>query len=441
MPDHLSFLPEMNCYGLPEDERDYYRLAHRHRTVLNRVPYNQNGQMPGRLRPVWDSRRLSFDWSSWDRRFGPLLDGSAFADLPRKSVPVECFYLPLHENWPSPMEGNYNGDYWADRAFPSRIARRLSLPRGRSPRTCRQGLDRDALPGLPQQQEQLQGQRLVARLVAVAPGRAGQLPGLLGAALFRPGLSRRDQPGIATNTRTARVVSPRLVFRADISRPQWRRDSLDGLLDDHVVGSAMRDYPRLVFERKRTLGEIILEYGSTNPVEGSNVQPLGVVSRRLVAGGRRDHSLANRGNADSWNHADELALFYPHPEENSAGAIRNKSLAPIPSIRLKAYRRGQQDVEYLTLWSQLHEQPRWAVGPQVRAALKLAGTRRATGFSGADDAGMIDYARLRPQDSGRCGSPIAQDLSSAHPAPKSKWSTSARRAATRTSLSQRSRRE
>ena len=50
LPDHLSFLPEMNCYGLPEDELDYYRLAHRHRTVLNRVPYNQNGRMAGRLR-------------------------------------------------------------------------------------------------------------------------------------------------------------------------------------------------------------------------------------------------------------------------------------------------------------------------------------------------------------------------------------------------------
>ena len=123
MPDHLSFLPEMNCYGLPENERDYYRLAHRHRTVLNRLPYNQNGQMQDGCAPRWDSRRLDLDWSAWDRRFGPLLDGSAFADLPRKSVPVECFYLPLHENWPSPMEGNYNGDYWADRAFPESYRR------------------------------------------------------------------------------------------------------------------------------------------------------------------------------------------------------------------------------------------------------------------------------------------------------------------------------
>ena len=45
LPDRLSFLPEMNCYGLPDDERAFYRLAHRHRTVLNRLPYFQNGRM------------------------------------------------------------------------------------------------------------------------------------------------------------------------------------------------------------------------------------------------------------------------------------------------------------------------------------------------------------------------------------------------------------
>ena len=46
----------------------------------------------------------------------------------------------------------------------------------------------------------------------------------------------------------------------------------------------MRDYPPLVFERKRTLGEIVLEYGSTNSVEGSNVQPARLVPGRLVDG-------------------------------------------------------------------------------------------------------------------------------------------------------------
>src|SRR5207302_5484106 len=79
LPDFLSFLPEMNCYGLPANERDFYRLAHRHRTFLNRLPYTQNGAIQEGCAPKWDGKTL--DWSGWDERFGPLLDGSAFADL------------------------------------------------------------------------------------------------------------------------------------------------------------------------------------------------------------------------------------------------------------------------------------------------------------------------------------------------------------------------
>ena len=120
LPDYLSFLPEMNCYGLPANEREYYRLAHRHRTVLNRVPYSQGGNVHDGCAPRWDGKTL--DWSAWDKRFGPYFDGSAFADLPRKSVPMECFYLPIHENWPTAIEPNYNGNYWADRAFTQSVS-------------------------------------------------------------------------------------------------------------------------------------------------------------------------------------------------------------------------------------------------------------------------------------------------------------------------------
>ncbi|HEV3024800.1 MAG TPA: hypothetical protein VGX76_20125 [Pirellulales bacterium] len=81
------------------------------------MPYYQNGRVAPGCAPLWDGKRLDFD--AWDARFGPLLDGTAFDDLPRRGVPLACFYLPLHENWPTPVEGNYNGDFWADRAFPA----------------------------------------------------------------------------------------------------------------------------------------------------------------------------------------------------------------------------------------------------------------------------------------------------------------------------------
>src|SRR6185437_14134610 len=77
------------------------------------------------------------------------------------------------------------------------------------------------------------------------------------------------------------------------------------------------------------------------------------------------------GTGDSWRRADSLALFYP-------GRVA-KEREPIPSIRLKAYRRGQQDVEYLTLLGQVKDEPRWALGQRVREALRLTAERKGTG--------------------------------------------------------------
>ena len=204
-----------------------------------------------------------------------------------------------------------------------------------------------------------------------------------------------------------------MVFRADISRPQWRRDVLDGLLDYHVVGSAMREYPRLVFDRKRAFGEIVVEYGGTNPVTASNLQPVGWSLDAWTLGTDGVLPWQTLGNANSWRKADELALFYPLPETEKAGVI--------PSIRLKAYRRGQQDVEYLTLWARQRALPRWAIGQQVRETLPLAGSRQATETGRcAEDAGRIDNAALRPQDFWALRTRIGEALSQAHPQPSSR---------------------
>ena len=77
-----------------------------------------------------------------------------------------------------------------------------------------------------------------------------------------------------------------------------------------------------------------------------------------------------------------LSLFYP---------ARAAGQGPLPSVRLKAYRRGQQDVEYLTLLSQVKNQPRWAVGQKVREELYLSGERRGADPTAIEDAGVIHF--------------------------------------------------
>jgi hypothetical protein len=390
----------MNSYGLPPNERDYYRMAHRHRVVLNKVPYAHRGTVEQGCAPKWDGKRL--DFKAWDERFGPYFDGSAFADLPRKGVPLERFYLPLFENWPTPMEGNYNGDYWADRAFPARYrAAFVEVSRQFAEHFRAKGWDDTMFECYFNGKNNFKAEgwsRGTCPWLLDEPFNFQDYWALryFGAA-FHEGVSKA-KPGKA-----------KLVFRCDISRPEWQRDALDGLLDDNVVGGAFRRYRRIVLDRKEAQGQVVIEYGTTNAIEDANVQPVGWSIDAWALGVDGVLPWQTIGDNNSWKQADTLSLFYPAPSGWGG--------APVPSIRLKAFRRGQQDVEYLTLWSIAKGEPRWAVGRRVREALGLVAERKGTG-AGGEDAGVVHYGRLRPQDLAALRDRIGDDLSKLKPPPK-----------------------
>jgi len=405
LPDYLSFIPEMNCYGLPENERDYYRLAHLHRTVLNRLPYSQRGTLAPGCAPAWDGRQLN--WADWDKRFGPYLDGSAFSDLPRKGVPLEVFYLPLHENWPTPIDDrHYNGSYWADQAFSQEYRKTfVAVSRQFAEHIDKQGWH-DTLF-----QFYLNNKVDYKR----SGWSRGSSPWLLDEpanfqdfwALRWFGEAFHEGINQVSGTRSRRA---KLVFRCDISRPQWQRDALDHVLDYNVVnGGVFRQYHRLVTDRKERLGHIVVDYGSANPLDQSNVQPTAWCWDSWTLGSDGVIPWQTIGRDQSWLEEDELSLFYP----GSRVGLRE----PVPSIRLKAFRRGQQDAEYLTILREVLSEPRWAVGEMVRQALNLQAVWEGTGFAG-EDAGRGGYRALRPQDLWQARGRIAERIALAKPEPK-----------------------
>jgi len=402
LPDSLSFLPEMNCYGLPENERDYYRLAHVHRTVLNRVPYSQSGNVHSGCAPEWDGKQL--DWTAWDKRFGPLLDGSAFADLPRKSVPIDCLYLPLHENWPTKIDPNYNGSYWADRAFKAGYRDAfVSVSRGFAEHCTARGW-----------QDTLFHCFFNGKVNFKQNGWSrGSCPWLLDEPANFQDFWALRYFGAAFHEGVRQTNSKaKMVFRCDISRPEWQRTSLDGLLDYNVVAGSMRTYRRLVFDRKEAESQLVIEYGGANPLTEANMQAVGWSIDAWSMGADGVLPWQVLGRDDSWKKADAEALFYPGKPAGEAG--------PVPSVRLKAFRRGQQDVEYLTLLAQQLKQPRWAIGQRVREALRLAGVRQGSGFVGGEDAGTVAFGRLLPQDVWAVRVQVGQALSEAGPKPQRK---------------------
>ena len=79
------------------------------------------------------------------------------------------------------------------------------------------------------------------------------------------------------------------------------------------------------------------------------------------------------------------SLFYPPTPANPD--------QPAPSVRLKAFRQGQQLVEYLTLLTQASHAPRWAAARAAADALALSAEVKR---NGPDDAGTADYGAVDP---------------------------------------------
>ncbi len=383
IPDKLSFLPEMNCYNLPTNDRDYYRLGHRHRVVVNRVPYYQNGRVSEGLAP--DGTVRDWDWSAWDGRFDELFTGEAFADLPRGKTPIECFYFPMHENWPLPVEGNYNGSYWADEAFPASYRQtweqtisdfvehvesknwfqtRFHVFLNNKVDFKKRGWSRGSSPWLLDEPANFQDYWAL-RYFGLA---------------FEAGYLRSHRKST-------------VLYRCDISRPQWERTTLDGLLDYNVVSqSAFREYRRLVLDRKLRNGQTIMVYGSSNPIGASNVQSVAWAWDSWCRGADGILPWQTIGTNQSWEKADELALFYPDPD--------SPSNPPIPSIRLKAYCYGQQDVERLNgQWKESiasHRLDRYDWGERFLEILPLKSISRADS-NVVEDAGWSDYGSITPE--------------------------------------------
>ena len=385
IPDELSFLPEMNCYSLPENELEYYRLAQLHRTYVNRVPYSHRGSVGDGLAPKWDASSATFDWKEWTERFGRYFDGSAFADLPRGPVPIEAFYLPLFENFPSDVFKGFTGDFtWPDAsAFTEKYRSELSAG-------CRAFAEKIDAEGWAK-----------TRFLFFLNNKSDyKKDGWFRASspwLLDEPASYRDFAALEffgqilkSSVSDNRALQDKILYRADISRPQWERNSLDSLLDVYVVGGdVFAKYNSTV--RRRSEGRnkrLVYTYGTTAPPSKSAYQPIFWSLDAWTRGADGIVPWQTIGNQDSWRVEDELALFYPATKESDGHVAA--------SLRLKAYRSGEQLVEYLTLLKNTTERPRDEIAQAVRKRLKLDDSNSLK--RDAEDAGVTFYDASSPDE-------------------------------------------
>jgi hypothetical protein len=355
LPDRLSFIPQMNCYGLPGHDRDYYRLAHEHRTTLNWLPYGWTGRVKAAPRVNADG---SWDWREWDAQFGPLLDGSAFAGTRRGAVPIEAFYLPLNENWPMDHERHFRGGYWIEGAYDDGY---WSEFRAAAAQFARHFAEK--------QWTEPVFEFYLNNKVYFKRDRGNRWDACSAPWIFDEPVNTQDFWALrkfgtefwrGVNTRPG----PRFAFRADISRPEWQRDILDGITSAEIVSGVLRTYRDRVIGRARKLGNQVYMYGSANRIGTPNVMPAAWCVETWALGADGVVPWQTIGRQDAWTKPDDLSLFYPTTD------------GPMPSLRLKSFRAGQQITEYLTMYCALAGEDREAVAaavlaePGLRAAMK-----------------------------------------------------------------------
>jgi hypothetical protein len=181
----------------------------------------------------------------------------------------------------------------------------------------------------------------------------------------------------------------RVLLRADVSQPEWGRDILDRVVDLNVTGG-WRPYRRLLEGWKALFGQRYWTYGDTPPATMSalslSTQALALYSESvdgyvpwLVLGEDRN-----------WTDYSSTSVIYPGAPAGVAG--------PCASLRLKAYRRAEQDVEYVWLYADrrgwLRDDPfRRRIAGLLSDVLKVNMT---FGFLDSEGARTTQYEALSP---------------------------------------------
>ncbi|HYK87515.1 MAG TPA: hypothetical protein VE398_02005, partial [Acidobacteriota bacterium] len=121
VPNHDVVAVDHNSYGsswlaemypnvkVPSDESFrlthlYHRLFYEHRGVFHQLGYGHGGKVIAEFAPELSgsgrTRRIA-SWDLYDKHYGALFDGSAFAGSRRGPRPIPFVYLPINPEWPA----------------------------------------------------------------------------------------------------------------------------------------------------------------------------------------------------------------------------------------------------------------------------------------------------------------------------------------------------
>lgn len=398
LPKKAGFLCEMNSYGLPDDVKEFYalqRIAYDHRVHCNILYYPHTTAAPGARKTSFDMRLADgkridnrrFDaikpgdrsayWDDFVKAFDPYLTGDCFKDGHRGPIPAPGFYLPFHESWPLNCRAHFNGDLDAYEAFaasPQYAATYVGVLKDFAALARKRGWQETGF------QVYFNNKGSLKELT--------KAPWILDEPTSFWDYRALRYYGQLTDQGRAQAQDLKIDYRIDISRPEFDRAQLDRPGDFWVVSSwAFEHYRRLVADRMATAGLKTWIYGSSNDPKDSNrmLQAWALDAWRFGATGLVPWQTVDKSGA-ALKKADPLGLFIFDKQPDGAIAIRH-------SLRLKAYRQAEQDIELLIL---LKNKRNWTGGQMRRWIAQYVSLDGRTKKVDEADAGVVAYDRLSP---------------------------------------------
>jgi hypothetical protein len=423
LPDELNFIVDLNAYssvaggyditpGTPEYRKllqAYHRVAHLNRANLDLLGYSHYGTTtPDQAPPLTGEGAGTkvASWTDWDAHFGPMVSGSAFADLPRAGVPVPITYLALFENWPGDLRKSYKWDIpevAKTGAEYQQLLNRHALEAG----PIEEGFTRDYQDRFSavarQFAEHIRENKWTRTRYQIFFNDKYYYKDLSGSSTGSPRRARADavswwlldEPNHHDDYRALSFFGwlgkrslkdfpdVPMVFRADISYVDYVRDQLTDQIDIDCTSDHFFMKNRVMMDNRNRLGRSFWNYSSTNHPRETNVGMRAWCWRAWVAGADGVVPWNTIRGMEAWDRAEPLTVFYVGKKFGIN--------APFDCLRLKAFRRGEQDVEYMTLLARKKGWDRDAVAKAVAGSLDLSEETRK---QYEEDAGSIRFDRV-----------------------------------------------
>jgi hypothetical protein len=298
----------------------YHRIIYEHHGVFHQLGYGHAGKVGPEFAPVLAGTGKSkhvVDWTQYDRHYGPLLDGSAFATTHRGQRPIPFVYLPINPEWPASYL------WWGEPGYEREFVNVVS----EMERHFRE-------KGWTQTRFELFFNHKKRYKGFSWDGDEARFPA--------------DYAFMKEYARLMKAAVPsespvKFVFRADVSWTMERQfRDLAGVVNFWVCGGGMFGWYRGAAETLKSRGDIVWTYGGTPPV----TQPLSHMTTDplrtwLWAVDGYVRWLTTDPGKDPWFNfqGGGEALVYPGDRFGIA--------EPIPSMRLKVQRNAVQDINLL----------------------------------------------------------------------------------------------